>query len=83
MTLVLIETLQRIEVLTREHLHNRDRVLDQWRAYCMLQSRTVAVTQQDRVVRGMCRGVDCEGALVLQTDDGEVACISGIVSELC
>ena len=81
LTAVLVQVLQRIEELAREHIHNRDRLIDQWRAYCMLTGRTVTIDQQGRQVRGVCRGVELDGSLVLQTEESEVKCISGVVAD--
>jgi len=81
LTGVLTRVLQRIEELAREHIHNRDRLMDQWRAYCMLTGRTVTIDQQGKLTRGICRGVEVDGSLVLQTEETEVKCISGVVSE--
>ncbi len=83
LTPILVAFLRRMEDLTREHLHSRDHLMDQWRAYCMLTGRHVTIEQQQSSkVVGLCRGVDSHGALLVQTDTGEVRCISGTVAHI-
>lgn len=78
---ILIACLQQLEARINDHVHQRDRLLDQWRAYCMLTGRTVSVETHGRRIVGKCEGVDEEGVLLIRDEDHELhRCIAGTVS---
>lgn len=59
----------------------RDRELcRKWRARCMLTNRRVQVDLGERRIRGMCHGIDNEGALIVETESGIDRCFGGVVS---
>lgn len=79
LTIVLIDIIRQLEELTRNHLHSRDALLDQWRAYCLLTGREVTIEQQGRELRGTCRGISESGALLVETGGEVHECIAGTV----
>jgi BirA family biotin operon repressor/biotin-[acetyl-CoA-carboxylase] ligase len=54
-------------------------LVDQWRAYHILQDRTVEVDTYDGLVRGTCLGIDRDGALRVETPAGIQRCLGGVV----
>jgi BirA family biotin operon repressor/biotin-[acetyl-CoA-carboxylase] ligase len=52
---------------------------ERWQKRCLLTGRTVEVEQADRVLTGICRGIDHDGALLLATPGGIERCLSGVV----
>lgn len=67
---VLIDCLQEIERRSREQVHHREELLDQWRAYCMLTGRQIEVKSGNVVHSGRCLGIDESGALLLESEPG-------------
>jgi BirA family biotin operon repressor/biotin-[acetyl-CoA-carboxylase] ligase len=57
-------------------------LIEACRHYCLLQGQTVECHVGSRRVRGVCRGIDQDGALRLDTESGVERCFSGQV-ELC
>ena len=51
-----------------------------WDKYDWLRGQTISVDQSDGQMKGICRGIDTDGALILQTDSGRQRVISGSVS---
>ena len=54
---------------------------DRWNAHCMLRGQAVEVESGKRQVAGVCRGVDPEGALLVQTGAGLETFASGSVRQ--
>lgn len=52
------------------------------RAVCFLTDRTVEVDSGHRLVRGVCRGIDEDGALIVQTSSSVERVLSGVVSHV-
>ena len=78
---VLLECLAHLESRIQDHVHRPDSLLDQWRAYCMLLGRDVAVEMAGKTLTGKCEGVDQNGALLVTDSSGELhRCIAGSVS---
>ena len=66
-----------------EDLHGSTAALaDQWQAYHILQSRHVQLDTYSRQLDGICLGIDHDGALLLQTDQGIERCLGGVVTRL-
>lgn len=62
---------------------SRDAELRQrWRERCVLTSHTVHIDQGACQITGPCRGIDDDGALLVQTETGLERCFAGIVSQL-
>jgi BirA family biotin operon repressor/biotin-[acetyl-CoA-carboxylase] ligase len=57
-----------------DHLHalaTADPALpERWRSLCDLSGKTIELQSGNRTVRGLCRGIDADGALVLDTPAG-------------
>ncbi len=70
---LLLEVVDRIQAAYREFdALGFPALLDRWNAQDELAGREVEVRLGDRVVRGLARGVDREGRLLVQDDAGEV-----------
>ena len=54
-------------------------LVDQWRAYHILQDQPVAVDTYNSLVQGVCRGIDRHGALLVETGDGLQRLLGGTV----
>ncbi len=53
---------------------------DSWRRRCLLTNRPVQVDQGMRMIAGLCRGIDEQGALIIETDAGVERCFAGVVT---
>lgn len=80
-TLVLVECLKQLERRFDELRRTEASLFDQWRAYCMLQGRNVTLDLYGTQIRGMCQGIDDQGALLVQGADKTHRCVGGIVRE--
>jgi BirA family transcriptional regulator, biotin operon repressor / biotin---[acetyl-CoA-carboxylase] ligase len=54
-------------------------VVDRWQCYCMLSGRNVELETPAGSLRGHCRGIDDDGALLLHDVSGPQRCIAGTV----
>ena len=79
LTEVLIECLRQIAHRMRSIRLGDALLLDQWRAYCMLTGRRVTVDIYEKVISGICNGIDSSGALLIQQGDFVHRCIGGVV----
>lgn len=59
-----------------------ERLPPRWRQFCALSGRTVAVQQGERLVRGICRGIDDDGGILLESSSERVKLYGGIVVEI-
>lgn len=50
-----------------------------WQRWCLLTGRHVTVASGNTPVRGLCRGIDAEGALLVTTEQGEQRLFAGTV----
>jgi len=84
---LLPETSEIIAMLL-QHLHTSmrkfesfgfDGFAEHWSAYDWLKNRKVIVDQPDQKVSGVAAGVDKDGALLIDTDDGKIRMVSGSV----
>jgi BirA family biotin operon repressor/biotin-[acetyl-CoA-carboxylase] ligase len=53
-----------------------------WSEWCWLTGRTVGIDQGERLVEGLCEGIDTDGALLLRTPSGRERVYSGIVAAI-
>ena len=53
-----------------------------WESRCLLRGRTVQVTAGQRQTIGVCRGIDAQGALLLEHNSGVERCFAGVVTRL-
>lgn len=87
LTTVLIYVLQWLAKYLTLVSSDVSELADMWRNRCFLQGRTVQIQMgqlgagSDRFT-GVCQGIDDDGALLLQTENGLVRCISGVVSRI-
>jgi BirA family biotin operon repressor/biotin-[acetyl-CoA-carboxylase] ligase len=56
-----------------------DRLREEWRKRCLLTGQTVDIELPTRRLTGLCRGIDHDGALILETQNGLEHCLSGVV----
>ncbi len=68
---------QRMDDLSRDH----KTLLDQWRAYCLLTGRQVTIDMYGTVIQGTCRGIDADGALIVQSPTQTHRCLGGMIRE--
>ena len=78
---ILIQCLQQLELRMRDHVHQQQALLDQWRAYCLLTGRNISLDLQGRTVNGLCRGIDEDGALLIDDGTSVQRCVSGSVTQ--
>jgi BirA family biotin operon repressor/biotin-[acetyl-CoA-carboxylase] ligase len=50
-----------------------------WQSRCVLSGRTIELLAGDRLVRGTCRGIDTDGALLLETAAGPERLYAGVL----
>jgi len=75
---VLLAVLDRFEARWKLFTEETDLSLP-WQRYCLLSGRTIEIESGSRQVKGLCRGIDAEGALLLETDNGVEQVFSGAV----
>jgi BirA family biotin operon repressor/biotin-[acetyl-CoA-carboxylase] ligase len=51
-----------------------------WESRCLLRGRTVRVTAGNQQTIGVCRGIDPQGALLLESSTGVERCFAGVVT---
>jgi BirA family biotin operon repressor/biotin-[acetyl-CoA-carboxylase] ligase len=77
---LLIACLQQLERRLDELRRKSTDLVDQWRAYHLLQGRTLEIDAYDRRLRGTCVGIDDDGALLLETPTGLQRCLGGVIT---
>lgn len=78
---ILIQCLHQIESRMRDHVHHQQALLDQWRAYCLLTGRSICLDQHGHTISGLCRGIDGDGALLIDDGTSVQRCVSGSVTQ--
>lgn len=76
---VLLAFLKEWEALTRSLAAQQLDLPARWSRHCVLENRRVRVTSGDRVLEGVCRGIDADGALRLETGTGILRQLGGTV----
>jgi BirA family biotin operon repressor/biotin-[acetyl-CoA-carboxylase] ligase len=76
---VLICVLQRFADLLEMAQRDPAELPSRWRTRSLLSGRPVLVEAGSRAIRGVCRGIDDQGALLLETASGIERCLSGTV----
>lgn len=76
---VMIRVLQRLEASLALLADDGPRLLDNWRAYCLLTGRSVLLRVGTKESLGLCRGIDERGAILLETPTGLRRYSSGVV----
>ncbi|QDV41439.1 Bifunctional ligase/repressor BirA [Stieleria neptunia] len=80
LTDVLIAVLNRLQHRLESIGCRDDELRTMWRERCLLTNRTVQVDLGTRTVSGRCRGINDEGALVIETPTGLEPCYAGTVT---
>ena len=52
--------------------------LNRWQKWCVLQGHAIAVTVGEREVQGICRGIDEQGGLLIDTGAGIEQVLAGV-----
>lgn len=78
---VLIRVLRRLEKRLSWIVSRENELQDEWRRRCLLTGREVQIETGSRLVVAMCLGIDANGALLLETDNGRETCLSGVVTK--
>jgi BirA family biotin operon repressor/biotin-[acetyl-CoA-carboxylase] ligase len=81
-TQLLVDVLNELEDCLSQLKSSNLGLSDQWRTRCMLQGRTLRIESGNRVLVGVCQGIDDEGALLVQTDLGVRRCHAGVVAKI-
>lgn len=76
---VLTRVLWQLREQLRQVLFGRGELIARWRTLCVLTGKRVQVSAGSHVFTGLCRGVDDDGALILDTAQGRQLCNSGSV----
>jgi BirA family biotin operon repressor/biotin-[acetyl-CoA-carboxylase] ligase len=82
LTLVLVRVLQQLFAQLNALARRDSQLIGQWQAWCMLTDRRVRVSAGPQQIAGRCRGIDQDGALMIDTASGTQRCVTGIVSVL-
>lgn len=81
----LIDVLLRVLVRLQDRIDwigSRDEELwAKWRERCLLTNRTVHFDSGTRELVGLCRGIDDEGALVIETVNQTERCFAGVITQ--
>ena len=72
---VLKRMAQRYQMLAADTL----RLAVEWRELCLLYTHAVSVTAGQRMVTGICNGIDDQGALMIHNESGVHRFLSGVV----
>lgn len=75
----LVTCLHRLEGRLRDHLESPASLMEQWRAYCLLTGREIAVETPGTTIAGRCVGIDDEGALLIDQGAQTQRCFAGVV----
>jgi len=57
-----------------------DRFVDEWRKHDWLQGRVITVDMPDRQITGVAAGIDADGALLVDTAEGQTSVRSGSIT---
>jgi BirA family biotin operon repressor/biotin-[acetyl-CoA-carboxylase] ligase len=82
LTVVLIHVLQRFAEQLSALAQADATIVRRWQELCMLTGHRIQVEAGQRLTAGICRGINEMGALLVDTEQGTEACISGVVTVL-
>jgi BirA family biotin operon repressor/biotin-[acetyl-CoA-carboxylase] ligase len=60
--------------------HRDDELRKRWRERCLLTGRRVTLQTPTRDIEGLCRGIDDQGALLIETSDQTERCFAGTIT---
>ncbi len=78
LTRILHQIAERLQLLSQGGLD----LSAHWESRCLLRGRTVRVTTGRRQTVGVCRGIDAQGALILENRLGVERCFGGVVTQV-
>jgi BirA family biotin operon repressor/biotin-[acetyl-CoA-carboxylase] ligase len=81
LTEVLVRTLGRLEERLGWIGYQDAELWNKWRERCLLTGRTVGLEIGTRHIEGLCRGIDEQGALLVDTPTGTERCFAGSVTK--
>jgi BirA family biotin operon repressor/biotin-[acetyl-CoA-carboxylase] ligase len=76
---LLLSILKQIEHQLHQLEHNPDQLRQRWTDLCILNGKTVTLLVGEKQYVGVCKGMDDNGALIIQTESGPVTCSTGVV----
>jgi len=76
---VLVAILQQLAVRLDPLGSGTEGLSEEWRQRCLLTGRTVEIELPSRHLTGICRGIDHDGALLVETNAGIERCLTGVV----
>ncbi len=79
LTELLVHCLNQLEARMQSLRTQPSSIADQWRAYHLLQGRRLELDTYREIRRGVCLGIDDDGALLLQTASGVERCLGGVI----
>ncbi len=77
----LIGLLRQIEFHFASLIADGDQFSAQWNKRCLLTGQKIQIDTPKQKITGLCRGINAEGALLLETDNGVEPCYSGVVTQ--
>jgi len=80
LTGVLVRVLAHLEQCVALLAHRKSELLDRWRMHCALSGRLVTLRRGGDEAHGLCRGIDDDGGLLLETPAGIRSFQSGVVA---
>ena len=81
LTEVLVRTLGQLEECLGWIGHRDAELWNKWRERCLLTGRNIQLEIGTRQFEGLCRGIDDEGALLVDTPNGTERCFAGTVTK--
>jgi BirA family biotin operon repressor/biotin-[acetyl-CoA-carboxylase] ligase len=81
LTEVLLKVLQQLDVAVAEFSRRPTSLLAEVNRHSLLNGRHVTIRSGDTDISGLCHGIDEDGCLVLQHDQGIIRCSTGVVQE--
>ena len=76
---VLTQVLKKWEEITELAADDKLQMVERWQTYCVLDGRRVKLNCGSETITGNCRGIDSDGALVLETQNALERFFSGSV----
>jgi BirA family biotin operon repressor/biotin-[acetyl-CoA-carboxylase] ligase len=81
LTEVLVQIIRQLEERLGWIGHRDEELWTKWRERCLLTGRDVQLKIGSRLIEGRCRGIDEEGALLVDTSNGTERCFAGAVTK--
>lgn len=82
LTGVLVEVLRELERQLARLRDDDPRLAAEWQARCALRGRSLELESGRQRVHGTCLGIDADGALRLQTSEGQERFFGGVISQI-